>query len=176
MRIRAATSSDAAAIADIYAPYVRETAITFETEPPDADDITARMGASPLYPWLVAEGDDGAVAGYAYAAAFRTRPAYRFAVETTVYLRRGGEGRGLGAKLYAPLIASLEAQGFTQAIAAIALPNEASVRLHERFGFRHAGTYAQVGWKLGTWLDVGLWQRQLARAEAPPLEPRPPAA
>jgi phosphinothricin acetyltransferase len=123
------------------------------------------------FPWLVAE-DEGVVAGYAYATAFRTRAAYRFAVETTVYVRPSFERRGLGRRLYAPLIATLEAQGFTQAIAALTLPNGPSVGLHERLGFRHVGTYPQVGWKMGAWLDVGLWQRALARAEAPPREPR----
>ena len=175
MRIRRATPDDAAAIADIYAPYVHESAITFETEPPGPAEIAARMtdGAG-LYPWLVAEEEEGEVAGYAYAAAFRTRAAYRFSVETTVYLRPDAQGRGLGTELYRPLLDILERQGFTQAIAAIALPNAASVRLHERLGFRHAGTYHQVGWKLGSWIDVGLWQRPLAVAQVPPPELRQP--
>lgn len=172
MRIRRAAASDAAAIADIYAHYVRETVITFDTDAPSAAEMAERISGGGLYPWLVAE-EDGALLGYAYAAAFRTRPAYRFSVETTVYLRLGSGGRGIGSALYVPLLETLEAQGFTQAIAVIALPNEASVRLHERLGFVHAGTYAQVGWKLGQWLDVGLWQRPLGRAESPPEEPRP---
>jgi phosphinothricin acetyltransferase len=87
-------------------------------------------------------------------------------------LRTGAEGRGLGRRLYAPLLAILEAQGFSQAIAAIALPNDASVRLHERLGFTRAGTYARVGYKMGRWWDVGLWQRPLAGAADPPAEPR----
>lgn len=169
MRIRPAREADAAAIADIYRPYVAASHVSFETEAPGAGEIARRM-AGDLYPWLVAE-EDGALAGYAYAAAFRPRSAYRFAVETTVYVREGAHGRGLGAALYAPLIEALERQGFTQAIAAITLPNQASVRLHERFGFRRAGTYEQVGWKLGRWHDVGLWQRALAPAGDPPAEP-----
>lgn len=173
MRIRPAAVSDAAAIADIYAHYVRETAITFDTDAPPADEMAERIAAGARgFPWLVAE-EEAAILGYAYAAVFRARRAYRFAVETTVYLRPGSEGRGLGAALYRPLLETLEEQGFTQAIAAVTLPNEASVRLHERLGFVHAGTYAQVGWKLGQWLDVGLWQRSLARAAIPPQEPRP---
>jgi phosphinothricin acetyltransferase len=172
MRVRPAHEEDAAAVADIYRPYVAGSPVSFETEPPDASEMARRM-AGDLYPWLVAEEEGGGLAGYAYAAAFRTRPAYRFAVETTVYVRAGAHRRGTGAALYAPLLASLERQGFTQAIAAITLPNEASVRLHERFGFSRAGTYAQVGWKLGSWHDVGLWQRALAEAADPPAEPRP---
>jgi phosphinothricin acetyltransferase len=174
MRLRAATPDDAAAIADIYAPFVTASAVSFETEPPDAPAMRARIEAGGrLYPWLVGEAEDGGLVGYAYAARFRDRPAYRFAVETSVYLRAGAGGCGLGGRLYEPLLAMLEAQGFTQAIAAITLPNESSVRLHERLGFERAGVYRQVGWKLGAWHDVGLWQRRLAEAPSPPEEPRP---
>jgi L-amino acid N-acyltransferase YncA len=174
VRIRAATPEDAAAVAEIYAPYVRDGAVSFETEPPGPDEMRARIaGGGGFYPWLAADDERGDIAGYAYAAPFRSRPAYRFAVETTVYLRREAQGRGLGARLYASLLQILEAQGFAQAIAAIALPNDASVRLHERLGFAQVGTYWRVGWKLGQWWDVGLWQRALAAAADPPAEPRP---
>lgn len=173
MRLRAATPDDAAAIAEIYAPFVAASAISFETDPPGPAAMRARIEAGgALYPWIVAE-EEGALLGYACAARFRERPAYRFTVETTIYLRSGAAGRGLGSSLYAPLISTLEAQGFTQAIAAITLPNDASVRLHERLGFAPAGTYRQVGWKLGGWHDVGLWQRPLASPATPPAEPRP---
>jgi L-amino acid N-acyltransferase YncA len=172
MRIRPATQADAAAIAEIYGPYVEASYISFETEAPDAAEIARRLeGGGALYPWLAAEDEAGRLLGYAYAAAFRTRLAYRFAVETTVYVAAGEQGRGVGRALYAPLLETLERQGFTQAIAAISLPNEASVRLHERLGFRRAGTYTQVGWKLGRWHDVDLWQRPLAPAAMPPAEP-----
>lgn len=174
MRLRAAAQGDAAAIADIYAPFVTGSAVSFETEPPDEAGMRARIEAGgELYPWLVAE-EDGRLLGYAYAARFRERPAYRFVVETSVYLRADAAGRGLGRQLYEPLLAMLEARGFTQAIAAITLPNPASVRLHERLGFERAGTYRQVGWKLGAWHDVGLWQRGLAKAGTPPAEPIAP--
>lgn len=174
MKLRAATPDDAAAIADIYAPFVTASSVSFETEPPGAEAMRARIEAGgALYPWIVGEDGDGSLLGYAYAARFRERPAYRFTVETSVYLRDGAAGRGLGRRLYEPLLATLEAQGFTQAIAAITLPNEASVRLHERLGFAPAGIYRQVGWKLGDWHDVGLWQRSLALAAEPPAEPRP---
>jgi phosphinothricin acetyltransferase len=175
MRLRSATADDAAAIADLYARFVTASAVSFETDPPDAGAMRARIEAGvALYPWIAGEAEDGTLLGYAYAARFRERPAYRFTVETTIYLRPEAAGRGLGRRLYEPLIATLEAPGFTQAIAAITLPNAASVGLHERLGFERAGTYRQVGWKLGTWHDVGLWQRPLAQPETPPAEPRPP--
>ena len=174
MRIRPATASDDAGIAEIYAHYVDATAITFEIDAPGEDEMRSRIEAGgDLFPWFAAEEENGALAGYATAAPFRPRPAYRFTVETSVYLRAGAEGRGIGALLYAPLLQTLEAQGFTQAIAAIALPNAASVRLHEFFGFAHAGTYRSVGWKLGRWHDVGLWQRPLAAPSPEPEEPLP---
>lgn len=173
MRIRAATSEDAAAIAEIYAPYVTDSAISFELEAPAPAEIGKRMAAGgDLYPWLIGE-ENGAAIGYAYAAAFRARPAYRYAVETSVYLRRTAQGRGHGRALYEPLLEMLIEQGFTQAIAAIALPNEASVRLHERLGFASAGVYRRVGYKMDRWHDVGLWQRPLAPAACPPEEPKP---
>jgi L-amino acid N-acyltransferase YncA len=172
MKLRAATVGDAAALCELYGPYVSGSAISFETEPPDEAEMRRRIAdGGGAYPWLVAEDEGGAILGYAYATAFRSRPAYRFAVETTVYVRSGEHGRGIGARLYAPLLEALEAQGFTQAVAAITLPNEASVKLHERFGFRRAGTYRQVGYKLGAWHDVGLWQRPLATPHDPPNEP-----
>ena len=173
MRIRAATPDDAAAISEIYAPYVTASAVSFEAEPPGPDEMRARMEAqADLYPWLAAD-EGGKLLGYAYAAPFRTRHAYRFSVETTIYLSAEAQGRGLGRRLYEPLLGLLERQGFTQAIAAIALPNAASVALHEKIGFCHAGTYGRVGFKLGAWWDVGLWQRALATPSAEPGEPLP---
>lgn len=174
MRPRPAAPADAAGIAAIYAAFVTGSAVSFETEAPGPDEMATRMASGgALYPWLVAEDEGGALLGYAYAAPFRTRRAYRFTVETTVYLRPGAEGQGTGRALYAPLLELLTAQGFTHAIAAIALPNDPSVRLHERVGFAAAGVYREVGWKLGEWWDVGLWQRKLATPSRPPDEPRP---
>ena len=176
VRLRRASSDDAAAIAAIYAPYVTDSAVSFETEAPDAASMRARIEAGgDLYPWLIAE-EEGAPLGYAYASAFRARPAYRYAVETSVYLAAGAQGRGIGRTLYAALIRTLEAQGFAQAIGAVTLPNDASVRLHEALGFEQAGVYRQVGYKLGAWHDVGLWQRPLAPVANPPREPAPFAA
>jgi phosphinothricin acetyltransferase len=174
VRLRTARPADAAALAAIYRPYVTDSIVTFELEPPTAREMAARLEAvAGRYPWIVAETEGGDVVGYAYACPFRPRAAYRFAVETTVYLRREMTRRGLGRRLYAPLLRTLESQGFTQAIAAITLPNDPSVALHERLGFVHAGTYAKVGYKLGQWLDVGLWQRPLAPAADPQPEPLP---
>jgi L-amino acid N-acyltransferase YncA len=170
-RVRPADAQDAAAIAAIYAPYVHDTAITFELEAPDAAAMRARIEAgSALYPWLVAE-IDGAVRGYAYAGLFRTRAAYRWTVETTVYVDRDYPRRGLGRALYERLIADCAAQGFVTALGVVALPNAASVALHEAVGFVHTGTEIGVGHKFRTWHDVGVWQRDLAPRTDDPPEP-----
>jgi phosphinothricin acetyltransferase len=174
LSLRAASPDDGAAIAALYAPYVENSIVSFETEAPDAAAMRGRIEAGgDLYPWLAAVDEAGELVGYAYASAFRPRPAYRYTVETTVYVRQGLHRRGVGSFLYAPLLSMLEAQGFTQAFGAISLPNPASAALHEKLGFVRAGTYRQVGWKLGGWWDVGLWQRQLAPATVPPSEPKP---
>lgn len=173
MIVRLVSADDAAAIAALYAPYVTESAVSFEAEAPGVEEMRARIAAGDdLYPWLVAE-DEGALLGYASATAFRARHAYRFTVETSVYVRQGGHGRGVGGALYDALLPLLEAQGFTQAIAALTLPNEASVKLHERHRFTRAGCYENVGHKFGEWRSVGLWQRALAALSGEPAEPRP---
>ena len=173
--IRPATPDDAAAIAAIYRPYVERGTVSFETEAPDAAVIARRMAASGgLYPWLVAtEGEGGAVLGYAYASAFRDRPAYRFTIETTVYLETGTQGRGNGRQLYDALIDTVRAQGFTHAIGVIALPNDHSIRLHESVGFKRAGFFREAGYKDGRWIDVGYWHCDLNDATIPPMEPKP---
>lgn len=177
MRIRRATAVDAAAIAGIYAPYVLASAASFEAEAPDVKEMRARIEAGgDLYPWFVACEAEGPPLGFAYACAFRARPAYRFTVETTVYVAEGAQRRGIGTLLYGALLPLLEAQGFAQAIAAITLPNPASAAMHEALGFARAGTYEQVGFKLGQWHSVGLWQRALAPMAVPPEEPRPVSA
>ena len=176
MKVRLATPDDAAAFAALYAPYVAATAVSFETEAPDEAEMRRRIeAAGDLYPWFAACDDDGSIAGYAYAAAFRARRAYRFSVETTVYVADGRQRQGIGRLLYRVLLPVLEAQGFTQAIAAVTLPNEASTRLHEGLGFEQAGIYRNVGYKLGEWRSVGLWQRAWAPQFNPPREPRPAA-
>jgi L-amino acid N-acyltransferase YncA len=167
--IRLANVSDAAEIAAIYRPYVESSRVSFEEAPPDPAEMAARM-AGPLHPWLVAENDERVI-GYASSSPYHRRPAYRWTVETSIYLAREAHGRGIGRELLAKLIALLTEQGLVTAIAAIALPNPASVALHERLGFTSAGTYRGVGFKLGQWTDVSLWQRDLAPRTIDPREP-----
>lgn len=172
--IRAARPDDAAQIAAIYAPYVASGTVSFESEPPDTRAMGQRMASSDgLYPWLVAVATDtDAVLGYAYATRFRDRPAYRYIVETSVYVVGEVKRQGTGRLLYDALIDTLAAQDFTQAIAMIALPNDASISLHESVGFRRGGVFREVGYKMGRWIDVGLWQCELAEASVPPKEPK----
>ena len=169
---RVANVNDARAIAEIYAPYVSDTAITFEIDPPpDADEIASRMrriGA--IYPWLVAT-TRGEIAGYAYACENRSRAAYRWSVDAAVYLHASAHRKGIGRGLYERLFALLRMQGFVNAFAGITLPNAPSVGLHEAFGFRLIGVHQDVGWKLGAWRDVGWWQLSLASPLAEPAEP-----
>lgn len=156
--IRAVTAADAAAIAEIYNHYVRETVITFEETPVSIDEMTRRIAdVNARYPWLVAE-QDGTVVGWAYATEWKTRSAYRFSVETTVYVAPAHLGRGLGTALYAPLIAELEARRLHCAVGGIALPNPASVALHEKLGFREIARFVEIGRKFDRWVDVGYWQ------------------
>ncbi|HKT14659.1 MAG TPA: arsinothricin resistance N-acetyltransferase ArsN1 family B [Allosphingosinicella sp.] len=171
--LRAARPDDAAAIAAIYAPFVTDTAVTFETEPLSAAGIAERMrAAAGRYPWLVATDEAGAVTGYAYATKFRERAAYRFAVETTVYVDPRAQRRGIASTLYRRLLDGLAVQGFTQALGVITIPNEPSIRFHEAMGFARAGVFRQVGYKLGAWHDVGYWQRPLAPSTIPAPEPK----
>ena len=172
--IRLAGEGDGAALAAIYRPYVEDSRISFEESAPDAAEMARRIrGDLPGYhPWFVAE-EDGRLLGYAASSAFRTRPAYRWTVETGVYLAADAQGRGVGRALLTKLLEVLARQGYAAAIGAIALPNDASVALHEKLGFAHAGTYRGVGFKLGEWLDVGLWEKELAPRSGMPVEPRP---
>jgi phosphinothricin acetyltransferase len=160
---------DAAACAAIYAPFVSGSAVSFEEEPPGEDEMRERIGAARS--WLVAERD-GAVAGFAYATPYRARPAYRWAVETSVYVSAAGHGRGTGRALYEALLAELESRGFRAACAAIALPNPPSVALHEAVGFAPVGIFRDIGFKAGAWRDVGWWQRPLGSGRSAPGELR----
>lgn len=160
-RLRMATPADAAACAAIYAPYVRDTAITFELEAPDATEMARRIeGALQRHTWLVAE-EDGEVLGYAYGGRHRVRAAYDTTTEVSVYLAGAARGRGLGRLLCERLLADLADRGLRLAVAGITLPNAASVALHEGLGFEHVGTFRRVGWKFGEPHDVGWWQRGL---------------
>jgi phosphinothricin acetyltransferase len=153
---------DAEAIARIYDYYVENTVVTFEETPVSAEAMAARVAEvqSQALPWLVAEVANRVV-GYAYAGNWKGRSAYRYSVETTVYLEHGYRGRGIGRTLYAALPPILRAGGMHVAIGGVALPNEASVALHESLGFQHVGTFRQVGFKHGRWVDVAYWQLAL---------------
>jgi phosphinothricin acetyltransferase len=160
--IRVAEPRDAKAIADIYNHYVQTSIVTFEEDPVTAAEIARRMEevqSAPL-PWLIAE-EGSQVVGYAYATPWRTRTAYRFSVEVTVYVAPGYAGRGIGSMLYSQLFPMLQAQGIHAVMGGIALPNEASVALHEKFGFRQVAAFQEVGFKFNRWIDVGYWQRTL---------------
>lgn len=173
IRVRAATPADADAIAAIYAPHVLDGIASFEEEAPDAGAMTTRMAAAgSLHPWLVAE-DRGATVAYAYASPFHARRAYRWTVETSVYVADAAQGRGVGSLLYGALLDLLTRQGFAQAVARISLPGEASVALHQAVGFTATGVQRSVGYKHGRWIDVGIWQRPLAEPASPPAEPQP---
>jgi phosphinothricin acetyltransferase len=171
--LRIARDEDAEGIAAIYAPLVRDTAISFELDPPDAEEMRRRIRATlATHPWLVC-ADDGRVRGYAYASRHRDRAAYRWSADVTVYVHEQARGRGVGAALYAALLPVLVRQGFRRAYAGITLPNRASIALHESAGFRRLAVYAGVGWKLGAWHDVGWWERALAPEVNAPGEPEP---
>lgn len=159
--IRLARSDDAAAIAAIYAPYVLDTAISFEEEPPTPSQMAERIVATQeICPFIVLE-EQGDVLGYAYAGPHRARAAYRWSVDVTVYVAARAHRRGVGRALYGDLLERLTRQGFHAAFAGIALPNDKSVGLHEALGFEHLGTYREVGFKFGRWHDVGWWRRSL---------------
>jgi len=157
--IRAATHADATAIGAIYDHYVRETVVTFEETEVGADAMATRIAdvQSRGLPWLVVECD-GRVAGYAYAGPWKARSAYRHTVESTIYLAPAYTGRGLGPPLYRALVDALRACGTHTVIGGIALPNAASIALHEKAGFRPIGRFAEVGRKFDRWIDVGYWQ------------------
>ena len=160
--VRSADEQDAARIVPIYNHYIAETCITFETEPVTEEDMAQRIRAThdSALPWLVAE-EDGKLCGYAYASRWKGRCAYRFAVEATIYLDPESTGRGVGIELYSALIEAIAAASMRSIIGGIALPNDASIRLHERLGFKKVGHFEKVGFKHERWIDVGYWQLQI---------------
>jgi phosphinothricin acetyltransferase len=167
-RIRLATPDDASAIAGIYRPIVERTSISFEAVAPTDGEMRQRVTETlTLYPWLVLE-DATDVLAYAYGSRHRPRAAYQWSVETSVYVDERHRRRGLGGRLYTTLLELLTAQGFANAYAGIALPNPASVALHERMGFRGIGVFPRVGFKLGEWWDVGWWHRSLSEGTVAP--------
>ena len=174
--IRLATEADAAAVQAVYAPYVRDTPISFETEPPPVEEMARRIRAVLEHaPWLVCERD-GSVVGYAYAGRFHSRAAYRWTVEVTVYVDRSQRRSGVGGALYTGLLDVLRLQGFRIAVAVITVPNPASVGLHERLGFERTALLPSLGFKHGRWHDVGWWTLELHDPGDAPPEPRPLSA
>ena len=175
--VRDATVEDAAACTEIYAPYVRDTVVSFELEPPTAALMAARIEAAlARHAWLVLE-DDGRVVGYAYGATFNARAAYDWSTSVSVYTEPGRRRSGAGRALYTALFDRLAAGGYRTALAGVALPNEASVGLHTAMGFEPVGTYRRVAWKLGRWHDVTWFQRPLGEGPADDgVPPAPPAA
>lgn len=150
----------------LYAPHVRDSTVSFETDPPDAEEMARRAGAEPALPWLVAAGPDDRAVGYAYATPHRSRAGYRFSVETSVYVAE--PGHGVGRALMLALLEACTARGLVSAYAGVALPNEPSIALHRRLGFTPVGVFPRVGWKLGRLVDVSWWYRPLAEPLSQP--------
>ena len=159
--LRVATPADAPGILDIYAPYIRNTSFTFETEVPSIEEFAGRIKSYlDNWPWLVCEMD-GRITGYAYATKHRERVAYQWCVESSVYIHDDFQKAGIGKALYSALLDILKKQGFNNVYAVINLPNEKSVVFHERCGFEYFATYEKVGYKLGKWKNVGWWKLQV---------------
>lgn len=171
--IRLATEEDAQQILSIYRPLVIDTAITFEVEPPTLGAIQHRITTTlDSLPWLVCEFGEG-IQGYTYASAHRSRAAYGWSVEASVYVRSDARRKGVGSGLYHSLFKLLSLQGFFNVYAGITLPNPSSVGLHDSLGFVFVGLYRSVGFKLGNWHDVGWWQLSLSAPVENPTAPLP---
>jgi L-amino acid N-acyltransferase YncA len=170
--IRLATTGDAAAVAAIYAPYCEGSAVSFEQIAPTTEEMAQRIATvTAQRPWIVLE-EDGAVVGYAYAGPHHERWAYRWSVNTAIYIRGTHQRRGAGRALYAALFDLLRRLGHYKAVAGITLPNPASVRLHETMGFELVGVYRDIGYKLGAWRDVAWYQASIQPVPPEPPEPR----
>lgn len=157
--IRPATTRDAGELAAIYNHYVERTHVTFEKVAVSVAEMKGRIAKqTDSCPWLTAEVG-GALAGYAYASPWSTRAGYSSSVETTVYIAQDQRRKGLGMALYDSLIARLNSAGLHSAIGVIALPNPASIALHEKLGFQKVGELREIGWKCDRWVNVGYWQR-----------------
>ncbi|MBA3528540.1 MAG: N-acetyltransferase [Propionibacteriaceae bacterium] len=169
--IRDATVRDAEACAAIYAPYVTDTVISFESRPPLPGEMAERIAAAlRTYAWIVLE-NEGHVVGYAYGGPFKERAACRWSCEVSVYLERGRRRTGGGRALYEVLFSRLAERGFRTVVAGMTLPNDASVGLHRALGFVPVGTYRRIGWKHGGWHDVAWAQRTIATGQDPPAQP-----
>jgi L-amino acid N-acyltransferase YncA len=169
-------ADDARDCLEIYGPYVRDTAVSFEERVPELHEFCERIEAiTATHPWLLLE-DQGMVAGYAYGSPHRARAAYRWATEVTVYVAPSHHRRGVGRRLYAELMQRLRGQGFRVACAGITLPNDPSIGLHRALGFEPVGVYRRIGWKHSAWHDVSWWQLELTPGEQAPDEPLRPRA
>jgi L-amino acid N-acyltransferase YncA len=161
MTLRKIRLGDAPEIRSIYNYYVTHSICTFEEAPVPVPEMENRIReVISSYPWLVLE-EEGEIHGYIYANRWKSRSAYRYSAELSVYVRHGYQGKGLGKMLMGRLLTELKSQGYHTVIGGIVLPNERSVQLHECFGFKKVAHFAEVGFKFGTWLDVGYWQRIL---------------
>ena len=168
--VRDATLDDAVACASIYAPFVTGTPVTFEVEPPGPGEMAERIAAAlASHAWVVV-CDSGSVVGYAYAASYRSRAAYRWSCEVSVYVEMGRRRTGAGRALYQALFERLEARGYRMAVAGMTLPNEASVGLHRAMGFEPIGTCRRIGWKLGAWHDVAYAERPIGIEGGGPID------
>jgi phosphinothricin acetyltransferase len=168
--VRTASVADAAACAAIYAPYVTDTAVSFEDVPPTPAEMGERIAAAlETHTWVVLE-EGGRVRGYAYGGPFHRRPAYRWSCEVSVYVEQGRHRSGAGRRLYTAVFERLRERGYLMAVAGMTLPNEASAGLHRAMGFEPVGTYRRIGYKFGTWHDVHWTQRPLADGDDPPAE------
>jgi L-amino acid N-acyltransferase YncA len=171
--LRLATPADAAGCLAIYRPFVETSHTTFETDVPSLDEFAHRIESTLAQrPWIVAD-EGGRVVGYAYASPIKDRAAYQWSVEVAVYVAAEWRGRGVGRALYDALFRCLAGQGFVNAIGIIALPNDASIALHESLGFEKISHLKEIGFKLGKWHDSGWWQKRLAPL---PTQPPPPRA
>lgn len=159
MNIRPVTLKDSAQIAEIYNYYIQTSHATFELETIDAAEMENRIqsGLEMKYPFFVGE-ENLEIIGYAYGRMFRPRPAYQHSIEISVYIKNGKEGKGIASELYQLLISKITETGFHAIIAGISLPNDASVKLHEKFGFEKVAHFREVGYKFGHWIDVGYWE------------------
>lgn len=176
--IRMASPADAAAMLEIYAPYVLDTAITFEYDVPSLAEFTGRMkNTLAFYPWLAAE-ENGRIIGYAYASPFKARRAYEWAVETSIYLEKGCRGRGIGRLLHDALQDLLRRQGILNMCACIAVPHDAedetlsyaSVRFHDALGYRMVGRFDRCGCKFGRWYDMAWMEKHIGDHPENPAE------
>ena len=160
-QIRPARRDDCGRISEIYNYYIKNTAISFEEEGVSIEEMEARMESiTRRFPWLVHE-EDGVIKGYAYLSAWKERSAYRYTAETTIYVEKNETGKGIGNGLLGNLVEEARRRELHVLMAVIALPNESSIRLHQKYGFRKAAHFKEVGRKFGVWQDVGYWELRL---------------